>query len=120
MAEEKRYELLCICDLASLGGTIEKFAELPSTQMFYEPRYYKVEHQAPSALFGYILALEAMSAEHDPWVLDEARKNHDGVRFVRLHAADDEDYLERALAVLDRATAHHGVIVANLRRSTLA
>ncbi|MEO6954989.1 MAG: iron-containing redox enzyme family protein [Polyangia bacterium] len=119
MAEEKKHEMLCIRDLASLGGTIDKFPELASTRMFYEPQYYKVEHQAPIALFGYILALEAMSAEHGPWVLDEVRKNHDGMSFVRLHAADDEDHLEKALATLDRAQAHHEVIVANLRQSTL-
>ena len=60
-----------------------------------------------------------MSAQHGPWVLDEVRKNHDAMSFVRLHAADDEDHLEKALAMLDQVPSHHDVIIANLGQSTL-
>src|SRR5688572_20045967 len=62
--EEKRHEELALHDLKRLGLRLDQFEERHSTRMFYEPQYYKIEQQAPSVLFGYIVPLEAIAAAH--------------------------------------------------------
>src|SRR6187549_486414 len=56
-AEERSHHRLAEHDLRKLGGQIEQFPELPATQALYQSQYYRVEHQAPTALFGYIFML---------------------------------------------------------------
>ncbi len=106
MGEEKKHEQLALHDLKGLGFTIDRFPELAVTRMFYEPQYYKIEHQDPIALFGYILALEAMSARKGPWVRERVVDSHGATcaAFLRVHAEDDVDHLEKAFRSLEATT----------------
>ncbi len=123
MAEEKRHELLALHDLKALGLSLDQFSERPSTRALWECQYYKVEHVDPVALFGYILALEAMSAAHGPWVYEEVAKAHGAAAatFLKLHAHDDEDHVQKAIAMLERIDARgRAAIEQNLAQSTFA
>lgn len=123
MAEEKRHELLAVHDLKALGFTVDEFAQRPSTRAFWEPQYYKIEHVNPVALFGYILALEAMSAAHGPWVYEQAATAHGAATatFLKLHAHDDEDHVQKAIAMLEQIDARgRADIEQNLEQSTFA
>jgi len=123
MAEEKRHELLALHDVKMVGFTLEDFPERSSTRMFYEPQYYKIEHQDPIALFGYILALEAMSATHGRWTLEQVLTHHGKscARFLAVHAHDDEDHLAKAFEVLEKIPPdRQRAIETNLRQSTYA
>ncbi len=121
MAEEKRHELLATHDLKALGLSLDAFRERASTRAFYECQYYKIEHVNPVALFGYILALEAMSATHGPWAFGEAAAEHGAgaATFLKLHAHDDEDHVQKAIAMLERIDARgRAEIEQNLEQST--
>jgi predicted metal-dependent hydrolase len=121
MGEEKRHERLALHDREQLGIKTSELVERPSTRLFYECQYYKIEHVDPTALFGYILALEAMSAEHGPWVYDEVAAAHgpNAATFLRLHARDDEDHTKQALAMLERLPAtSRAHVERNLEQST--
>jgi hypothetical protein len=121
MAEEKRHELLALHDLKAIGLGLEGFAERASTRAFWEPQYYKVEHVNPVALFGYILALEAMSAAHGPWVFEQVAMAHgaSAATFLKLHAHDDEDHVAKAIAMLERIDERgRADIEQNLQQST--
>lgn len=121
MAEEKRHELLAKHDLSALDLRLDAFAERPSTRGFYECQYYKIEHVNPVALFGYILALEAMSAAHGPWVYERVASAHGpaAATFLKLHAHDDADHVQKAIAMLERIDARgRADIEQNLLQST--
>ncbi len=123
MSEEKRHERLALHDLRQLGLSTEGIVERNSTRLFYECQYYKVEHVDPTALFGYILALEAMSATHGPWVYGVVSKAHgpSAATFLKLHAQDDEHHTKEALSMLERLSASSRLEVeGNLEQSTYA
>jgi hypothetical protein len=122
MGEEKRHELLAVNDLKHLDLQLSRFGERDTTRMFYEPQYFKIEHVSPFALFGYILALEAMSATHGPEALRQVRDAHKSAdAFLRVHAEDDPDHVDKALAMVEQlGDAAHAHIVQNMNQSTTA
>jgi len=121
MGEEKKHELLALHDLRVLGFSIERFPEHAITRMFYEAQYYKVEHQDPLALFGYILPLEAMSVTKGGWVRERVVAAHgpDSAAFLRVHVDDDADHLDKAFRALEATTVEQrSLIELNLRQTT--
>src|SRR4051812_18758279 len=62
-SEEKGHEMMLLNDLAKLGFKITDFTEMPETRMFWEPQFYKIQHNDPLSVMGYIIALEAIAAE---------------------------------------------------------
>lgn len=121
MAEEKRHERLATHDLHALGKDLDQFPERDTTRQFWEPQYYKIEHEDPIALFGYILALEGMSAAHGPAALARAQQAHSpaATKFLEVHAQDDEDHLAKALTMIAGLDEHRGDVVRiNMRQST--
>lgn len=123
IAEEEKHELLALHDVKTLGFNLDDFPERDATRMFYEPQYYKVEHEDPLALFGYILPLEAVAVSKGKWVLartDQLFGRAAGT-FLRVHAEDDVEHLDKAFAALDGITPQQAIIVErNLRQSTTA
>jgi hypothetical protein len=104
MGEEKKHEKLCLHDLKMLGALIDNLPERASTRLFYEPQYYKVEHKDPTALFGYILVLEALGAVGDGRaILDKLARAHGDrcLSFVKLHVEDDPDHLKKAFGIVE-------------------
>ncbi|MET0390118.1 MAG: iron-containing redox enzyme family protein [Polyangiales bacterium] len=123
IVEEKRHEQLALHDLKYLGLSLDEFEERHATRMFYEPQYYKIEHQAPSVLFGYILPLEAIAATQGKQI-SAAVVRAFGPKcdaFLRVHGEDDVEHLEKALQVIESvAEGERAWLVQNLRQSTTA
>ncbi len=97
-AEEKGHEALALKDLENLGFKLEEFPELPETRMFWQVQYFKIEHQDPLCLLGYIIALETIACEQCPRIKKIAEKCHGPkcVSFVRLHGEEDPDHVKKA------------------------
>jgi thiaminase len=106
MAEEKKHELLCLHDLKALDFPLGAFSELPTTRMFYASQYFEVEHEDPTALFGYILVLEVTSVREGGWVRARVGEAHGekAAAFVTLHAEEDVAHVEKAVRALDAVT----------------
>jgi hypothetical protein len=70
--------------------------------MFYEPQYYKVEHQSPIALFGYILPLEAMAVKCGPTLVERVKAAYGtgSYSFIRVHAEEDPSHVDKAVAAM--------------------
>ena len=123
MAEEKKHELLCVHDLKVLGASITELPEHSSTRMFYEPQYYKIEHQDPIALFGYILPLEAIGPWHGQRLIEAITAAHGekSAAFLKLHAAEDVEHLDKALEMLDGCSPGEKALVEeNMRQTSYA
>lgn len=123
ISEEKRHEQLAVHDLKQLGLSLADFEERHSTRMFYEPQYYKVEHQASSVLFGYILPLEAAAATHGKRIASAvvAAFGPKCDAFLRVHAEDDVDHLAKALRIIESvAEPERKLIAQNLCQSSIA
>lgn len=101
--EEKNHERLALNDLKNLKADLFQYPELPVTRTFYEPQYYKIEFEAPTALLGYILALEGISVQRMGWVhrLLVETYGENCASFIKLHAAEDVDHVEKAFQQLE-------------------
>jgi thiaminase len=123
MGEEKRHELLALHDIRALGLALEQFPERDATRMFYETQYYKIEHQGPLTLFGYILQLEAGMVHKGNHILAQTDAAHGRTAstFVRVHAQDDVEHVEKAFGALTGvADDMLALIDCNLRQSATA
>jgi hypothetical protein len=123
IGEEKKHEKLAEHDLKELGRSIREMKERASTRMFYETQYYKIEHQHPIALFGYILPLEAVGPACGPRILERIAGAHGpkSASFLKLHATEDVDHLDKALEMLaDVPQGERTFIEENLVQSTHA
>jgi pyrroloquinoline quinone (PQQ) biosynthesis protein C len=120
IGEERSHEKLTLHDLAQLGVAADTLCELNSTRMFYETQYYKIEHIGPYAIYGYILMLEATGPVCGDAIVERVTRAF-GPRcatFLKLHAAEDVDHVQRALELveqLDKST--HEVVLQNLHQS---
>jgi hypothetical protein len=96
--EENSHELLALRDLQKLGFKIQNFTQLAQTRNLYEVQYYKIEHQDPAALLGYILALETLASDWK-WLKEKLTGLYGAscVKFVQVHADEDPDHIEKAL-----------------------
>jgi thiaminase len=108
IGEEKKHERLLIHDLKALSLSLETLPEHASTRMFYEPQYFKIEHQSPVALFGYILPLEAIAAKSGPKTVERVKSAYGELScssFLRVHAEEDPDHVDKAFDALERLDA---------------
>ena len=123
MSEEKKHELLCVHDIKQIGHSIDTLPEHPSTRMFYEPQYYKIEHEHPIALFGYILPLEAIGPTSGGAIIEKVGAAHGDkcVSFLKLHSEEDVDHLDKALHMLASIPeAEQRLVEENMRQTTYA
>jgi hypothetical protein len=121
MAEEKKHELLCLHDLKQLAMSIDGLPEHHSTRAFYEPQYYKIEHGAPIALFGYILPLEAIGPACGHRIIDRVVAEHGekAASFLKLHSEEDVEHLNKALTLMESLPpAERRLVEENVRQTT--
>jgi pyrroloquinoline quinone (PQQ) biosynthesis protein C len=102
IGEEAKHELLALHDLRDIGGSLDAAGERDSTRMFYEPQYYKIEHEHPVALFGYILVLEAMGPAVGEKLIARLVRAYGErcVAFIKLHAREDVDHVAKAVEMV--------------------
>lgn len=103
ISEESSHELLAEKDLGDLSMTHRSFEHLSSTRMLWETQYYKIQHEDPASFLGYILILEAFACHCFPEFLTKIDESFKGAhRFVKLHAEEDPDHIEKAFDVIDK------------------
>ncbi|MGZ3787544.1 MAG: iron-containing redox enzyme family protein [Bacteriovorax sp.] len=102
LGEESNHEKLALNDLKNLGYAKEDFPELSSTRLLYEPQYYKIEHENPLALMGYILYLEALAQKACP-PLAKKITDHYGAKtatFLHVHGEEDPKHVAEAVKLI--------------------
>jgi thiaminase len=120
--EENSHELLALRDLQKLGYKIKDFPELAQTKTLYEIQYFKIEHNDPASLMGYILALETMAGHDFKWLKDKTTELYgkECVKFVQVHADEDPDHIEKALQVIEGLKAERlGAIDINIEQTAI-
>ncbi|HEY4012269.1 MAG TPA: iron-containing redox enzyme family protein [Polyangiaceae bacterium] len=123
MSEEKKHELLALHDIKHLGYSLDRLPERPAARMFYEPQYFKIEHESPMALFGYILPLEAAGPLLGRGVMANVTQafGSSAATFLKVHVNEDVDHLEKAFQMLESASsADRSFIERNMRQTTFA
>jgi hypothetical protein len=103
--EEQGHELIAVNDLKILGGDVHEFPELSVTRALWEPQFYKIQRN-PTTLLGYILSLEALALMTFQPLLQTLKKSYpdEACRFVKVHAEDDPEHVEHALAQIEKCT----------------
>ncbi|MET0284528.1 MAG: iron-containing redox enzyme family protein [Polyangiales bacterium] len=123
IGEEKKHEQLCVHDLKQLGFSLTEFTERHATRMFYEPQYFKIEHQSPSALFGYIVALEAFGPAYGRPIVQTVTDAFGPkcAAFLKVHTEEDEDHIEKALAMIATVPERERAwVLENMEQTTYA
>lgn len=123
LGEESNHEKLALSDLKHLGFDLSDFPELTSTRLFYEPQYYKVEHQDPLALMGYIIYLEAMAQKICPPMTKQIGRFHGEqcVSFLKVHGEEDPEHVEQAYKLLSTLPPQSmKLILQNISQSSFA
>lgn len=102
LREESNHEKLALNDLKYLGFKKEDLPEHSCTRLFYEPQYYKIEHQRPLALMGYILFLEALAQKACPKLVETLAETYGNrcATFFHVHGEEDPAHVEAALKVI--------------------
>ena len=97
--EESGHENLALSDLKRLGGNIEDYPELQITKDLYEKQVGISKRSSGIAPFGWALALEGLAAYVNDDYIEAISKAHGkkATRFIRVHAEEDEDHIEKAL-----------------------
>lgn len=103
IGEERNHELLARRDLEALGFDLDRMSEMPATRLLWEPQYYKVLHQSPMALMGYILPLEALAANEGGNVVRALEESYGQkcLNFLRLHGEEDIKHVKDAIALVE-------------------
>ncbi len=102
LREESNHEKLALNDLKYLGFKKEELPELPGTRLFYEPQYYKIEHEHPLAVMGYILFLEVLAQKVCPSLVENLARLYGNrcATFFHVHGEEDPAHVEAALSLL--------------------
>jgi hypothetical protein len=99
ISEESSHELLAQKDLEGIGYSVMDFREFPETKMLWEAQYTKIWQKGASSFLGYIIALESFAVAAFPEFLqrlNQVNRFQGHVRFVKLHAEEDIDHIEKA------------------------
>lgn len=101
LGEENSHDLMVKKDLENIGFTLSDFPERPETKIFWETQYYKIEHEDPTSLMGYILLLEEVACDVCLWMSQEIGKFHKkGTTFLRVHGEEDPGHVEEAVKLI--------------------
>lgn len=105
ITEEQGHDLIAVNDLKALGLSIDQFPELGITRALWEPQFYKILKD-PASLLGYILGLEILAVRTFKEFHSELCKTYPeaATKFVKVHADDDPDHVESALAQIEKCT----------------
>ncbi|MFA6237598.1 MAG: iron-containing redox enzyme family protein [Bacteriovorax sp.] len=118
LGEESNHEKLALNDISRLDFSVDDFPELCSTRLFYEPQYYKIEHERPLALMGYILFLEALAQKVCPPLAKTISSCHGSKAgtFFHVHGEEDPAHVGEALKMInvlsppDLAAIEHNLV----------
>ncbi|MFZ3231022.1 MAG: iron-containing redox enzyme family protein [Pseudobdellovibrio sp.] len=107
ISEEQGHDLIAINDLKALGiNDLSTLPQLATTRALWEPQFYKILKE-PTALLGYILALEILAVRAFKEFHHEIAKTYpaNSLNFIKVHADDDPDHVESALEQIQNCQA---------------
>lgn len=113
ISEESNHEVLAEKDLQRLGFNLSDFLETGTTRALYESQYYKIQNQDPTALLGYILALEGIAVHSVPPVFSRLSQAFDkkSLNFLRVHSEEDPEHLHKAFEQIEKLNSEQKTYV---------
>lgn len=100
--EEDGHEKLTGNDMKFMKASGEVFA---ATRAFWKTQFYWIEKKGAAAHLGYSLLLEGLAAKAGPAIVERVKKaGHKGYTFLKVHAEEDQDHFEKALASIEDLT----------------
>lgn len=123
LREESNHEKLALNDLKHLGFKKEDLPEHSSTRLFYEPQYFKIEHQRPLAIMGYILFLEALAQKACPKLVEKLAEIYGNrcATFFHVHGEEDPAHVESAMKVIYELSEEDlQAVILNLSQTSFA
>lgn len=117
LAEEKGHERMLLNDLKQFGSNIADFEELPAASALYQTQFYWIEHVGPTSFLGYILLLEGIAVLAGKEIMEKVA-SLPGTSFLKVHAEEDPDHLEKAFDAIEKlSTPEQAQVLKNLHSS---
>lgn len=106
-AEEKGHEKMLINDAKALGLDIEKIPVLPEAEAFHKSLYFWIYQGRPSVILGWVLCLEGFAVKCAAKMYERSERAHGkkAATFLRVHAAEDADHVQKAFATIRELSA---------------
>lgn len=113
-AEEKGHEKLLENDVRNFGLRMEDLKPSVLGQAFHQSLYYWMYADNPVGMFGWVLALEGFAVRNVPAMYEICNKafGPKGSSFLRVHADEDEDHLQKAFESIKSFTNEENALVA--------
>lgn len=113
-AEERGHEKLLENDVKHLGYDIKTLESLPEAKAFHQSLYYWIAFGNSVGMFGWVLALEGFAVKNVPQMYEVCLKEYGAkcTTFLKVHAEEDEDHLEKAFQNIDQLTPEETQLVA--------
>jgi len=102
--EERGHQMICIADIKNLGFKLEDFPALSQSVAMFQIQYYWIMFKGPTSFFGYTLALESLAQRYGDELVGKVDLAHNPKcnRFLKTHAEDDQDHIERAYEQINK------------------
>ena len=121
LREETGHDAIAVADLKSLGFDLDELTEMPETSALIQLQYRQMAEMSGCAFFGYILLLEGLAVTRGG-LLHAVVGDKFGPRasrFLKTHAEDDVEHIEKAFQHIDLFKPNDQMIVVrNLRESS--
>jgi len=121
LSEETGHDAIAVADLKSLGFDLDELTEMPETSALIQLQYRQMAEMSGCAFFGYILLLEGLAVTRGG-LLHAVVGDKFGPRasrFLKTHAEDDVEHIEKAFQHIDLFKPNDQMIVVrNLRESS--
>ncbi|MFZ4403939.1 MAG: iron-containing redox enzyme family protein [Pseudobdellovibrionaceae bacterium] len=116
-AEEKGHEKLLENDVKNFGLNIKNLAPSNLAKAFHQSLYYWIYEANPIGIFGWVLALEGFAVRNVPAMYEVCKSVYGPqyVSFLKVHAEEDEDHLNKAFQSLKGFTEEeNGIVVESM------
>ncbi len=112
-AEEKGHEKLLENDVKSFGLGMSMQEVLPQAKAFHQSLYYWLGFDNPVGMFGWVLALEGFAVKNVPQMYEVCLSEFGpkATSFLKVHAQEDEDHLEKAFKSINDFTPEENQLV---------
>lgn len=101
--EEKGHDKLLINDAKALDVDLMRVPILPESEAFHKSLYYWIYNSKTPVIMGWVLVLEGFAVLNGPRLHPRCEKAYGKkpTSFVRVHAHEDIDHVEKAFTALD-------------------
>lgn len=121
LGEETGHDAIALADLKALGADLTLLPEITQTTKLITMQYDLMKEYSGLAFFGYVLLLEGLAVKRGEKLSGIVTEKFGprAARFLKTHAEDDIEHIERALEQIESFSPEdQAIVIRNFRDSS--